>query len=307
MFACMQCHLMCCAQSHPCLPPTDCACAAGAQCGWEQLRDHPTAAKYGGLPACADASVNLANPAHVDVNDAHRSFAVWVRFMPHFGRVHGHYFLFPHVRLAIEIVDGLCVSWEGRECAHCTSAPTQPVRDGDGLGSLFFSLPSDVLRAEGRIAEMRAALRARAESDASVYPAWEVGGSVWGKWYPAMGDIHTDRWYRATGTVSHVGDGVVHVDWLREAGRGRSVSELTLAQANQMLVHAGRVTPYSQGGRSGARLVGRKVSVYWGRTDVLYVADVRTYDEESGEHEVVYEHGVVRWEALDSACTYNVL
>eukprot|EP00966_Prymnesium_polylepis_P275380 6362456-Prymnesium_polylepis.1 len=76
-----------------------------------------------------------------------------------------------------------------------------------------------------------------------------------------------------------------------------------------MLVHAGRVTPYRQGGRSGAGLVGRKVSVYWDRTDVLYVADVRTYDEESGEHdhEVVYEHGVVRWEASASACTYNVL
>lgn len=154
---------------------------------------------------------------------------------------------------------------------------------------------------------MRAALRARAESDASAYPAWEVGGSVWGKWYPAMGDIQTDRWYRATGTVSHVGDGVVHVDWLREAGRGRSVSELTLAQANQMLVHAGRVTPYRQGGRSGAGLVGRKVSVYWDRTDMLHVADVRTYDEDSGEHEVVYEHGVARWESLDSACTYNIL
>jgi hypothetical protein len=68
------------------------------------------------------------------------------------------------------------------------------------------------------------------------------------------------------------------VDWQREAGRGRSVSELTLAQANQMLVHAGRVTPYRQDAPCGAALVGKRLSVYWDAKDALYVADVRAYD-----------------------------
>ena len=50
----------------------------------------------------------------------------------------------------------------------------------------MFSLPSDMLRAESRMAEMRAGLRAHAGTAPYAYPAWEVGGSVWGKWYPSL-------------------------------------------------------------------------------------------------------------------------
>eukprot|EP00966_Prymnesium_polylepis_P037466 869985-Prymnesium_polylepis.1 len=40
---------------------------AGAGCGWEAFAQHRAAARFGGLPACADASRNLANPVHLDV------------------------------------------------------------------------------------------------------------------------------------------------------------------------------------------------------------------------------------------------
>eukprot|EP00966_Prymnesium_polylepis_P036756 853059-Prymnesium_polylepis.1 len=215
-----------------------CRCA-GAGCAWEDLEAHPTAAKYGGLPACADASRNL------DVGDAHRSYAVWVRQQAQAGRVDGHWFLFPHVGLAVELVDGVAISWDGREIWHSTSAPSQPVQHDDALLSLFFSLPLDVVAAGERRRHMADALVAHHASDA--YPRWrrDMSVLVWGKWYPFVADVGTERWYRATGTIVEMGsDGGVEVDWQGEAGRGRSCSVLTLAQANQLLVCAGRVTPY---------------------------------------------------------------
>eukprot|EP00966_Prymnesium_polylepis_P040492 939563-Prymnesium_polylepis.1 len=42
---------------------------AGAGCGWEAFAQQRAAARFGGLPACADASRNLANPVHLDVGD----------------------------------------------------------------------------------------------------------------------------------------------------------------------------------------------------------------------------------------------
>ena len=284
-----------------------CRCA-GAGCAWEDLEAHPTAAKYGGLPACADASANLANPSHVDVGDAHRSFAVWVRQQPQAGRVDGWWFLFPHVGLAVELVDGVAISWDGREVSHCTSAPSQPVRHDDALLSLFFSLPLDVIAAGERRRLMSDALVARHASDA--YPRWRRNMSVWGKWYPFVGDVGTDRWYRATGTIVEVGsDGGVVVDWQGEAGRGRSSSALTLAQANQLLVCAGRVTPYRHDMASGAALVGRRISVYWDVMDALYTGEVLAYDAASDEHLVRYDDGQEAWEGFGTMYTseHNVL
>ena len=51
----------------------------GKDVGWEHLVEACKAVSVsnGGLPSCADASCNLANPAHVDVCDAWRSYAVW--------------------------------------------------------------------------------------------------------------------------------------------------------------------------------------------------------------------------------------
>ena len=55
---------------------------------------------------------------------------------------------FPDVGLAIELDDSCAISWDGRECAHCTSAPTEV--GGNELLSLFFSLPTNVMNAAQR-------------------------------------------------------------------------------------------------------------------------------------------------------------
>ena len=269
---------------------------------------HSAGSRFGGLPSCADASHNLANPVHLDVGDGDRSFAVWMRGQPQLGEIVGHYLLFPHVGLAIELVEGVAVSWDGRVLAHCTSEPATVVRADDALLSLFFSLPIDVAAAEARMAEMRDALAARAASD--MYPPWSEDAQVWAKWYPWVGDAQrpgSDRWYRATGVVASVAaDGTVVVDWVGEAGRGRSTSTLTPAQAGQMLVHAGRVTPYTRDTPRGEELVGRRVAVYWDAMDALYTAHVIEYDAATGEHHVRYADGSCAWEEFGTKYTSEV-
>mmetsp|Transcript_21344 Transcript_21344/g.56190 ORF Transcript_21344/g.56190 Transcript_21344/m.56190 type:complete len:346 (+) Transcript_21344:580-1617(+) len=281
---------------------------SGAGCGWEAFAQQRAAARFGGLPACADASHNLANPVHLDVGDGDRSFAIWTRGQPQLGEIVGHYLLFPHVGLAIELVDGVAVSWDGRVLAHCTSEPATAVRADDALFSLFFSLPIDVLVAQKRMAEMRDALRAQAASD--TYPPWSQGAQVWAKWYPWVSDAQrrgSDRWYRATGILASVAtDGTVVVDWVGEAGRGRSTNRLTAAQAGQMLVRAGRVTPYTRDTPHGDELVGRRVLVYWDAMDALYTAQVIEYDAGTGEHHVRYVDGSCAWEGFGTEYTSEV-
>eukprot|EP00966_Prymnesium_polylepis_P033959 789494-Prymnesium_polylepis.1 len=56
--------------------------------GWEGVAAAPntTCCSPAHLRSCLPpVSLNLANPCHVDVNDAARSYAVWVRLMPHLG------------------------------------------------------------------------------------------------------------------------------------------------------------------------------------------------------------------------------
>eukprot|EP00965_Chrysotila_dentata_P057258 1899117-Pleurochrysis_carterae.AAC.3 len=77
------------------------------------------------LPACFVASRNLGNPAHIDVQDGSHSFVIWAFENPqNFRRdvKHTSWLLFPDVGLAIELIDGVGVSWDGRKLRHCTSA-----------------------------------------------------------------------------------------------------------------------------------------------------------------------------------------
>ena len=258
---------------------------------------NPRLPSYGGLPACADASYNLANPVHVDVGDAWRSYAVWVRLQPT-QPIAGHWFLFPDVGLAIELQDSVAISWDGRECAHATSAPTTEVSPSDALLSLFFSLPANVVGATERRAEMLEALHARAASKgvASLQP----GDRVWAKWYAKGEHAGSNGWRRATGDVHNVlEDGSVVVQWLHASGRGLSLTTLTRQQAACMLVCAGVVMPEAEGPLLGAGgLVGHRIRIYWPGEDRLYAGSVLDWNEVSGEHLVHYDDGEDWWELL---------
>ena len=63
---------------------------------------------------------------------------------------HGHasksrhwWLLFPQHGVAVQLMHGTWVSWDGRSAPHCTAVPD--VAAGDCLMSLFCSLPADAV------------------------------------------------------------------------------------------------------------------------------------------------------------------
>jgi len=97
---------------------------------------------------------------HVDPDGA-RSFAVWLSKLGNAGIGHsgGWWLLFPKHGLAIALVHGTYVSWDGRVQAHCSAVPdTAP---GDRLLSLFCSLPANAMRVQERTRFATEALRSR--------------------------------------------------------------------------------------------------------------------------------------------------
>ena len=82
-------------------------------------------------PLCWNVSRDLANAAHCG-RDATPSFAVWLEKSP--GASGVCFLLFPRHGVAIQIVHGTWIRWDGSMCEHCTMVP------GRGLGNSFISL-----------------------------------------------------------------------------------------------------------------------------------------------------------------------
>jgi hypothetical protein len=203
---------------------------------------------------------------------------------------------FPDVGLAIELDDSCAISWDGRECAHCTSAATEV--GGNELLSLFFSLPRNVMNAAQRMAELRAALVARAESTPQATEELKQHDRVWCKWW--VDRSNDDGWYRATGHVVRTSAQGVTVAWTARKG---TETTFTWQQARCALVHAGRLARRVTGEPQlcGAELVGRRVSVYWPGDDCMYSGKVVRYDARSRCHEIAYDDGDRLEEVLGSA------
>jgi hypothetical protein len=99
---------------------------------------------------------NIGNPMHVDHDEA-RSYAVWICEKP--GASRNWWFLFPEHGLAVPLMHGTWISWDGRCVAHCTSVPD--VAPGDRLCSLFCSVPAKLCRVLEHEHSCLEALRAR--------------------------------------------------------------------------------------------------------------------------------------------------
>ena len=132
-------------------------------------------------------SENLANESHVDCNDDSRCIAV---FHTHKRCQHDNivrYFLLPDVEVwdgvrirkgvAIEIVDGLIISWEGDKVRHCSSVPIIQGKPR-GFGTFFCSagrtnkrsLKRDATTFNGSVVNIRNVMRRAQESDV----VWQI-------------------------------------------------------------------------------------------------------------------------------------
>eukprot|EP00965_Chrysotila_dentata_P024290 804541-Pleurochrysis_carterae.AAC.1 len=73
---------------------------------------------------------NLGNPAHIDMQDGSHSFVISAFENPQNLRrdvKHTSWLLFPDVGLAIELIDGVGVSWDGRKLRHCLACRDKPL------------------------------------------------------------------------------------------------------------------------------------------------------------------------------------
>jgi hypothetical protein len=115
----------------------------GKHVGYEQLQQQlrEVFVDCNNAPMCYITSKNLSNSEHLDTKDYSRSYAFWVTEHDY----EGAYLLFPQWGLAIELCHGRYISWNGKECAHCTSVPNKSdIGVPTDIYSLFTALPKDI-------------------------------------------------------------------------------------------------------------------------------------------------------------------
>ena len=122
-------------------------------------------------------STDLANLAHLDPGDAGRSHAVWKRLLYQQPEPTGWYFLFPDVGLALELCNGACISWDGRQARHCTSIASH-MHSKDMLLSYYFGLSQKLLNAQARLHAFAQAQQHK-RSHLDTYPPLEPSTEVW--------------------------------------------------------------------------------------------------------------------------------
>ena len=101
----------------------------------------------------------LGNPPHRDFKDGHQCYAQWY-VQGNGNQVRSWWFLLPQHGLAIELCDGACISWDGRDITHCTAASLTLGEDCK-LYSLWCSVHQTLIDQVGLDASVRDALRRR--------------------------------------------------------------------------------------------------------------------------------------------------
>eukprot|EP00965_Chrysotila_dentata_P004375 142363-Pleurochrysis_carterae.AAC.2 len=321
---------------------------AGADCGFEKfVSEAPYALRFGNSasPACFIASRNLGNPAHLDVQDGSRCYVIWT-----FNNVQNvrkyvsetSWLLFPDHGLAVQLVDGVGVSWDGRRVSHCTSVLVQKecqVGTPDLFG-LFTALPQAAKRSGTNQEEFWLARGVLSHGGGRHSPSGRdrlrVGQLVWVRLHARV-DGHTKKKYTVWRRATMVVDRVV------EDGAGEECSELrsgyvqltgtTAVSSREVLkmsfkeylsnsTCAGDVgTPRDPltgtilvSEHFGSSIVGEKVRVWIYKTtppkeDGLFDGQIEAYEEESQHHTILFDDGEVQMLRLGgpSAPHYSLL
>ena len=264
----------------------------GRGVGYEEFAAHV------GRPLHA-VSRNLGNPSHLDVYDASPGYAWWVRARPELPEPHAWWFLFVDVGLAIRLVDGCAMSWDGRYVRHCSACPLG-ISEGDELLSVWKGSKQTAEAAMVRQREMREALRVREQCAEVRGMAWRVDDPVWVKWTADGERMAGSLWRRVTGAVEQVlPGGELVVSW---PDCGFAPDHLDAKTVRERVVHAGVVGPQPTH-LGGLLLVGHRIRIWWphlrGRgEDCIFSGSVTAYDAELAAHRVLYDDGVVEWEVL---------
>ena len=224
-------------------------------------------------------SANLWNMRHKDLDDNRRSWAIWLRQEQRAAPDLSWWFLFPDHSIAIQLEDGIRMSWDGRHIAHCSVSSGYP--EGDRLLSFFVGEYSRCRAADRRIADFHASVRLGEEGE---YP-FSIGDAIWVAWYPGRRGFIRARAY----IVDMLPNGGMLVAWHRNS------RDVTTYESAPMLGHAGRVArvPSSMVGEG---LVGARICVYNDVRDDFTHGTVSAYLQDG--HLVTYDSGDNKVEQL---------
>lgn len=185
------------------------------------------------------ASIDLANAAHVDPEDDSRSFAIWVTSNPQLPPPTCWFFLLPDVGLAIELWDGVGISWDGRAVKHCTAVQQSDPRDA--LMSLFVAVPKHVIKQRDEEMEMRRAIRTR-HLMKDLCPRLTCNEYVWVKRRSSVKRQKRKRnepWSRRQGIVGAVDEHGLYVKWYK--GKCGYQTYFEKQQVDNEMVRAGAI------------------------------------------------------------------
>ena len=126
-------------------------------------------------PACWIVSKDLGNPQHVDA-DHSRSYARW--FTKKDIQNQSAWFLFPKWGIAIELSNDTWISWDGAQCAHCSSIPH--LSNDNHIYSLFTAITKKVFYTAERVNKCEAIL-----SNGTIeFTSLKVNDKVTLRWVP---------------------------------------------------------------------------------------------------------------------------
>lgn len=229
----------------------------------------------------------LGNPKHLDPGDGGRSHAVWCRGEPLKKEPESWFFLLPDHGIAVRLVHGTCISWDGREVAHCTSIPSG-AQPGDQLYSCFFGVKEDLRLARRRLLELQWAMECR---EGTVFAA---GDEVWVQWpYHGRGGNTGIRCRRRLGKVLQV-DGEVSLILAFYHGKDEN-KRYTYQQDDRNVCIAGRVGCYNPSIDNAQNLLQKRVAVYDRDVDYCVNAIVVSFDAQSMEHTLHVDHSGMVW------------
>lgn len=213
------------------------------------------------------ASIDLANSAHVDPNDNSRSYAMWVMNDPRLPAPKSWFFLLPDVGLAIELWDGVAISWDGREVRHCTAVQECDARAS--LMSLFFAVPRFVQKDQKHKQEMKTAITLRNQLR-DLYPPLVVGDVVWVMWNPSMNAYgqpynKKEERCRRIALVTNLDETGIELGWIPNS-RSKKCKEYSFMPKSfypNVVVRAGATDPLMFTSRMcDASIKGKFVKVY---------------------------------------------
>lgn len=127
-------------------------------------------------PATWIVSKDLGNPKHVD-DDHSRSYAGW--FTRENIDNQSAWFLFPDWGVAIELCNDTWISWDGVNCAHCSSVPH--LSTSNNIYSLFTAITKKIHTNAEKVNECERLLQRR-----SIFDSLSVNQKVTLRWVPPL-------------------------------------------------------------------------------------------------------------------------